>query len=876
MLETLDSDLHDLSAVGGKALALARLKRAGLPVPQGAVLSTKAYRMFALEVSLDSLVEECATPELADRTLSFHNGSRRIQQIFLDKPLPSVVSDLLEQALNRFPSGSSLAVRSSATGEDTADASFAGQFSSFLDVVGLDALIKSVRRCWASLWSDRAMAYRYKLGIAHDKLEMAVILQEMVQAEMAGIVFTADPSTGDRSRLLVNTSFGLGDAVVGGTLDPDLIEMDRDSLNIIKSKIKSSPNSSPETSDRSKTVRSEDTIRDQSPVTSSILAEIAKLALSAEKQSLGKPQDVEFAIAGDKVHLLQSRPITNLPPVPLTSITWKAPEENALLLRHQLVEHIPGPVCRLFEETFLTVALQESWGRNLAKSYKSVYDYEHTQPPWAFVVHPTINGYAYKRVGTPKRPPQSQPPKPPPKGFRRRFFGWRNSLRQRQQWLRRWLYDAFPKYVSCIERWTNVDESKLSSQVLVAGIWELARCEADHWFNGSYYGVALVRNHEIRLNQFLQKHSNDAGFSSSQLLAGFDTQTSDAQRELFGIAKAIRSEAALLDRVLKYGPSGLKSVLGSVSTSEIQQRVCHYIERYGKQVFSLDFAEPAPFEAPSSVYQGLFALIVDQGYDYYRQREEVIARRESAKRQISKHLPSWNRLRFYRLLRRAQRDYHLRAKAQSDLGQAWPPLRRMALELGRRLRDQKVLEKQEDVFHLTTEDIIEAFNALSTDSLDASVIRQRAHHHRELRESRKVLSPPMRIGSHPDFPLPKKAHPNHSKQLQGSAVSPGTVTAIACVLPSPESAGEMVPGAVLVCPTTTPAWTPVLTQASALVTDIGGLLAHGSIVAREFGIPAVLGLGDATRKIQTGDQVTVDGNAGTVRVEPVDSTSPSW
>ena len=868
MLETLDSDLDDLSAVGGKALALSRLKRAGLPVPQGVVLNTNAYRMFALEASLDSLLEECATPELADRTLSFHNGSRRIQQVFLDKPFPSVISDLLEQALDRFPLGLPLAVRSSATGEDTPDASFAGQFSSFLDVVGLDPLIKSVRRCWASLWSDRAMAYRYKLGIAHEKLEMAVILQEMVQAELAGVVFTADPSTGDRSRLLVNTGRGLGDAVVGGTLDPDLFVLDKGSLNIIKSETKSAPFSSMETTSvRSRAERSEETIRDQSPLTSSTLAEIAKLALSAEKQSLGKPQDVEFAIAGDKVHLLQSRPITSLPPIALPKVTWKAPEENALLLRHQLVEHVPGPVCRLFEETFLTVALQESWGRNLAKSYKSIYDYQHTQPPWAFVVHPTINGYAYKRVGTPKKPPQSRPSKPPPKGFRRRFLVWRNSLRQRHQWLRRWLHDALPKYVSCVERWANVDESKLSNRELVGIIWELARCEADHWFNGSYYGMALVRNHELRLNQFLEKHSSDAGVSSSQLLAGLDTQTSEAQRELFEIAGAIRSDATLLDRVLKHGPSGLESVLGSDSTAEIQHRVSDYIERFGKQVFSLDFVEPAPFEAPSSLYQGLFALIVDQSYDYYRQRAEVISRRESAIKQTSKHFSLWNRSRFYRLLRRAQRDYHLRVKAQSNLGRAWPPLRRMALELGRRLHDQEALEQPEDVFHLTTEEISEAFDALIAQSLDARMVQKRAGHFRDLRESREILNPPMRIGSHPDFPLPEKARPQHSNQLQGSAVSPGTVTAIACVLSSPESAGEMVPGAVLVCPTTTPAWTPILTQASALVTDIGGLLAHGSIIAREFGIPAVLGLGDATRKVRTGDLLTVDGNVGTVQVE---------
>ena len=876
MLTTFDSDLQDPLDVGGKAFALTRLRHAGLPVPYGVVLGTDLYRILELEVNFDSVIEELATPVLANRTLSFRNGSQKIQQFFLDTPLPSLVSGRIEQASEYFPPDLPLAVRSSATGEDSADASFAGLYSSFLNVIGVEALIASVRRCWASLWSERAMAYRYRLGITHKKIEMAVILQEMVQAEVSGVAFTADPSNGDRSKLLINANSGLGENIVGGTVNPDLVVLNKDSLHVIGSEIQCTPHEATNTApDRATDRAFEDSVRDEFPLTPSKLAELAELALYAEEELLVRPQDVEWAMANGKVHLLQSRPITNLPPVPLTNIKWEASEENALLLRHQLVEHIPGPVSRLFEETFLTVALQESWGRNLAKNYRSVYNYEHTQPPWSFVVHPTVNGYAYKRVGTPKKPPHRALPKLPPKGLKRRFLIWRNSLRQRQRWKRRWLNDALPKYVSCIERWDLVDESNLSNQELVDGIWELARGEADHWFNGSYFGMALVRNHEIRLNQFFEKYSSNTEFSSSQLLAGFDTMTQKAQRHLFDIARAIRSNEDLLDRVLKYGPTELESVLKSDSSSEPQQSVCDYIERYGKQIFSLDFAEPAPFESTSTVYQGLFALIVDKGYDYHQQQAALNTRRESAIRQTAKHFTLWKRMRFYRLLRRAERDYHLRDKAQSKLGQAWPSLRRLALELGQRLRNQEALEKREDVFHLTTEEISHALDALTGETVDAKAIRQRARYFRELRESRRVLNPPMRIGSHPDFPQPEKARSQHSNVLQGSAVSPGIVTATACVLSSPESASEMVPGAVLVCPTTTPAWTPLLTQASALVTDIGGLLAHGSIIAREFGIPAVLGLGDATRKIQTGDLLTVDGNVGTVQVLSVASTDPT-
>ena len=867
MLESLDGHATSLDSVGGKARSLARMAAVGLPVPPGVVLTTNAYAEFVHANEFQGLLDQYSVPQICGRAVSFAHAEQQISKLFKHASLPRTVINWLDEARQVLGYETPLAVRSSATTEDLEHTSFAGQHRTDLNVIGPDALNRAVLSCWMSLWSSNAMAYRYHVGIAPADLAMAVVIQALIPSEVSGIAFTANPATGSRSKILVNSSLGLGEAIVSGEVDPDLFEVDRTTRKVVSSQIHSKETMSIARSQGGiASVEIDPNRQEEASLSIQSLGELTDLAIRVEQVFDNQPQDIEWAMANNDIYLIQSRPITNLPPVPIENVKWEAPAENALILRHQLVEHIAGPVSTLFEETYLKVGLQEAWGRNLAKNYPKTYKFEHSQPPWCFVVHPTVNGYAYKRVGTPKVPPGMESPKPTRNPLVRRLLIWRATLSTRKRWIRRWKNQALPEYLEVKRRWEELDATELESTQLLDGIWALARCEADHWFNGIYFGVALNRNHEIRLNQFFEKYAKAAGFVSSQLLSGFDSLALNAQRELFEIARTIRSTEQLFHAVLRGGPTRVKETLQRHASAAILQRLHDYLQTYGKQAFTLDFVEPAPIEDPTPIYRNLFALVIDAEYDFDAQRRKLMQRRDVAVTRTNSYFSPFRRMEFHRRLKRIQRDYHLREEALSLLGQAWPALRRLALELGSRLVENEILSVPDDIFFLTTNEISLAIGSVSPQYDEISRLRERAMGRRLQREAQKFLNPPLRIGHDPNFPKPAERRDDDSALLKGSAVSPGIVDATACVILETRDFGNMQPGAVLVCPATNPAWTSLFPQAAALVTDIGGLLAHGSIIAREFGIPAVLGIGDATRKIRTGDRLTVDGNAGTVRI----------
>jgi pyruvate,water dikinase len=299
-----------------------------------------------------------------------------------------------------------------------------------------------------------------------------------------------------------------------------------------------------------------------------------------------------------------------------------------------------------------------------------------------------------------------------------------------------------------------------------------------------------------------------------------------------------------------------------------------YLNNYGHQVYNLDFAEPTQGEDPSAVLLSLRALVNREGSDAPARQAELVQERDSLIEQTSSSLGLIRRWLFRKFLGWAQSYGPCREEALFYMGAAWSTLRRLALELGQRLVAVGTLTRPDDVFYLESAELADAYSARGEDQSRTALshtVRQR----RELRESRKRLHPPgfIPVGSRwtlGPFDLSafetQRRNAGDTDILNGFAVSPGTVTGVATVVRSPAEFDQMQPDRILVCPTTTPAWTPLFAQVLGLVTDIGGTLAHGSIVAREYGIPAVLGTGNGTQRIVTGQRITVDGDSGTVTI----------
>lgn len=864
---------HDIARAGGKGANLGEMTSAGLPVPTGFVLTTDAYAVFIQRHGLQQqIVDTAAHAQTADLP-ALEKAADTIRRLILDAAIPDDVIEALQRAYAALPVDA-VAVRSSATAEDLLTASFAGQQDTYLNVRGVEALLEAVKQCWASLWTARAMTYRARQGIEPAAVAMGVVVQTMVAAEIAGILFTANPASGARDELVVNASFGLGEAVVSGAVSPDTYLVDRGSLNPKKIQ--------PGTKEvmivaGTQEGNGENTIKQPVPKTQQgetalderLLSELAALGLRVE-ELFGSPQDIEWAVADDYIWLLQSRPITNLPPAPLREVRWEPPIPQTVWMRRQVVEHMPEPLSPLFAELYLQEGLTQSF-KEIMHFMGDLQDIgrivqEFLPGPFAM----TINGYAYTIASF--------------------NFRWRQlpeilhiyvkavpTLIRRG--IRHWRDEGLPGYRQKIAYWKEIELAEATDVELLHGVRELAIADAVYWFSAAI-PLGLARITDAMLESFLKSdvpERDGAGNallpSSGPYLRGFPSKAVEAQVEVETIAAQIRQSEALHAQVVAATPTGLLDILAEhPQGAPIVDALQRYLDRYGHQIYNLDFATPTQVDDPRPVLLSLVAAVQNPERDarahqkkLAQDREALIARTEQALGPIQYRI-------FRLLLGWAQRFAPYREEAIFYVGAAWPTLRRLALELGRRLSESGTLNDPDDVFYLHSAELKVAAHARDRGMARVGLGRL-ARARRTLREARQRLAPPISVPSNATLQFgpfrfamfePQPSQVSEGATLQGFAVSPGQVTARASVIRSPQDFDKMVPDTILVCPTTTPAWTPLFSQATALVTDIGGALAHGSIVAREYGIPAVMGTGVATQRIRHGQRVQVDGDSGTV------------
>ena len=728
----------------------------------------------------------------------------------------------------------------------------------------------------------------------------------MVNAEVAGVLFTANVMTGDRTELLVNASYGLGEAVVSGQVTPDSFIVDRHDFHVRLTTTGSKEAMVVPETDGITTKPVLPEAQQVVSLSSNQLDELAKLAMDVEQHYAGVHQDIEWAFADGKLWLLQSRPITRLPPPPIEA-KWEPPFPGAYLIHRGWVEHLLGPVSPLFESVYLELGLEDAY----QKREGSLRRKQLPKPR-----HTTVNGWAYARYG-----PQAPV-------LQNRFEKWFQGywmfinfvISYRFSWLPLWRYWGLPLYLSRIQRWKKIVPADASVETLYLGLRSLADADAEYWVHASrVQGLSKMAN--ARMTAFLSEHAPEASFvrgtvgdvklqASTDLLSGYPSKSNDALGEVVRIAEDIRADSALTRLVLITPVSRLMAVLESDPIGyKTAAAITAYLHRYGHQTFSLDFVEPTQLEAPAAMLSNLKAMVAGpvlltqwQSRQTPNNAERIppLKRLHTLKSRFAASLPSVTRL--------DTRNSRHREDAMFYMGAAWAVLRPMALELGQRLVDAGSLLEAEDIFYVTNDELLVAIEPLrktapgrlpnrfagwamgmvfsaapttrktpSTEAKDKPTeresaipgLKEKARAQKQLREARKRLHPPpgmprSYMESVKDMLTQQITNDDHSEVIVGFATSAGTITAAASVLFSPEDFERMVPGSILVCPFTTPAWTQLFIQASGLVTDIGGIGGHGSIVAREYGIPAVMGTGIGTRRIVHGQVITVDGDAGTV------------
>jgi phosphohistidine swiveling domain-containing protein len=853
----LDDQKATLALVGGKGASLARMAQAGLPVPDGYYVTTEAYRQFVSENRLQSQILKALEAVEISNPGSLESASQTIIKLFTGTPIPTDIANAVVLAYGSLPGENpAVAVRSSATAEDLPEASFAGQQDTYLNMRGADAVLDAVRRCWASLWTARAIGYRARQGINPDSVMLAVVVQSLVSADAAGILFTANPMNGRRDQMLINASWGLGEAVVGGLVTPDSLTLEVTSFRVIGreigEKLVQTVQVDGGTAERSipKNLRRLPVLSDEQAT------ELAQFGLQIETL-FGMPMDIEWALASGVFAIVQARPITALPePEPSPPTEWKLPKGAYAAMRNNIIELMTDPLMPLFK-SFGLRAINTSMNR-----YMVGFLGDTGVLPGEPII--AVNEYAYYN-GSVKFGPMLKVILDS-RGILKRMFSGA---------VERWTEEGRPHYLETVEMWEKSDWQALSATELLSAAGLLAEAAIDAYgalVSGVIPAAWMSEAWFTFIYKLLKRRD---GPPAPTYLMGFDSLPIRAEKSLYDIAAWAKNSSELADYLESTPTPQLVSYLDSNQTPsgvdvddwrDWQLRFQAHQQKFGHTIYNLDFGNPVPADDPAPVIETLKMYLSGEGTNPHERQRDSAERREAATQAMLERLNGRRLKSFQKNLERAQKYAPLREDGLADVGLSYPLLRQMFFELGRRFVVGGLIEKPEDIYWLEgaeVEDAVVRLDAgLGLKNLTDVIPPRKA----TWRVARRAV-PPMALPQIKIFGvdlMELRAKKGKGDSLKGVAASPGTVTAPACVLHGPEDFSKMKMGDVLVASLTTPAWTPLFARASAVVTDIGGPLSHGSIVAREYGIPAVLGTGAATTRITHGETITVDGTKGKV------------
>ncbi|HEU0000340.1 MAG TPA: PEP/pyruvate-binding domain-containing protein [Ktedonobacteraceae bacterium] len=761
ILNLTDIRQGDVERAGAKAAKLGELAQAAFPVPDSFVLTTSAFDRF--------LIANAPGPEISPEAV-------------IGATLPTDIVEALLVAANAL-GDVPLAVRSSGTAEDLPGASFAGQYETVLDVRGAEALVVAVRRVFASVFSQHATAYRAAQG-QQKRGRMAVLVQRQVEASAAGVAFTANPVTGDLTETVISAVRGSGEQLVSGQAMPDeWIVRDKEAV-----------------------CRAER----EGSIDAGWALIVAALARRVEAHFGGIPQDIEWALAGGELFLLQARPITTLS----EPGEWKAPLRGAWARHIRLGEWLGDPLTPLFE----------SWGLSRIEERLGTNQRQLAGTPTPQPMHIVANGWYFcslsflpsspasmlwkllrhalpKALVHPRRVAMTMP-------FTAKFGV--------ELFVREWRAELLPRYQALVQQSTSrVDQLNASDLV---GLVEEQVCVAGDYFTSITAVAGFAWKAEMPLAAFYRK------YLFPRIGGGY-------QRLLCGL-----SDVSLVSR--------------------------------DHSVTCLDWFHPTLGEYSSLCLTSPDSETLARPGLASTERLQAEAQARSALAHEPKRLA-----RFEKLLNTAQRFGRSREEQVASLTLGWPLMRRALLRLGGILVEQGVLLTAEDVFFLTRAELLAALTENEPAGSPAPGVMER----RKLWQRQRRLTPPLilgdmtpmmkRIFEGTENMLRSEMGPSSGNGLAGLPASPGRASGPARVIRTPEEFDHLQPGDVLIAPVTTPAWTMLFARAAAVVTDTGSPLAHASLAAREYGIPAVVGTGNATARVRDGQWVLIDGNTGLVEVQ---------
>ena len=859
-----ETDRTQVALVGGKGAHLGELTSVErIRVPAGFCVTTEAFRRMmadapSLPARLDTLSRVRADDRDAIRTISAD-----VRQTIEGTAISTDLAEAITRRLAQLGDDAAYAVRSSATAEDLPSASFAGQQDTYLNVVGRAAILQHVSRCWASLFTERAVTYRLRSGIDHLHLSMAVVIQQMVLSEAAGVLFTADPVTCNRRVAYVEAGFGLGEALVSGRVTPDVYKVRGG--EVVERTISAKRlviHALPAGGTHEQAVASER--RQQPALSDAQVLELARLGRRIEAH-FGCPQDIEWCLAGGEFFVVQSRPITTLFPIPRDSDDANRvyvsvghqqmmtdPMKPLGLSMWQLTTPRPMSIAggRLFVDVTQMLAapasratLLELFGKGdplLRDALETVIERDD------FLPAPPEGPGAAAAAALPPSAAPPEPIEPDPARVTELIAETQESLAQLR-------HDIPGRSGPALFEFILADLQELRRLLMDPRSHQtfMAAMDAAWWLNDQLDDWLGEKNAADKLSQSVPNNV-----------------TAEMGLALLDVADVIRPHPQLVEFLEQVGHDDdfLDELAELEGGSAARDAIEAYLERYGMRCTGeVDITRPRWSERPATLLPLILGNVrsfesgagkrrFEQGAAEARDQErELLERLRALPDGEQKARETQRRIDLVRTFM-GYREY-----PKYGMISRYFIYKQALLQEAERLVGAGVLGAKEDIFYLTFEELHEVAR---TNQVDYQLIHEREQAFR----SYAALTPPRVLtsdgeclaGSHRRDDLPADA-------LVGLPASAGTVEGKARVVLDLADAG-LEAGDILVTAYTDPSWTPAFVAASGLVTEVGGLMTHGSVIAREYGLPAVVGVDNATRRIRDGQRIRLHATEGYIEI----------
>ncbi|MFO1501690.1 MAG: rifamycin-inactivating phosphotransferase [Verrucomicrobiota bacterium] len=849
--------------VGGKGANLGELVgMSGIRVPEGFCVTTEVYRRITENnFELTGLLDAFARLKPGERS-TIEAICGKIRAIIENVPVPEEITTEIDAFLNRFGGESAYAVRSSATTEDMPGASAAGQCESYLNVIGTAAILKQIRRCWMSLFNERAVAYRFQQGLDQRPARLAVVVQKMVFPEVSGVLFTADPVTGHRKISSVEATFGLGDALVSGEMDADHYRL-QDS-NVVEAKIAVKRQTSMPVKEGGTTAQEiEPERQNRQALAAEQLIELESIGRKIEAH-FGCPQDIEWCWVDRAFYIVQSRPITTLFPIPVVMDNEK---HVYLSVGHQqMMTDAMKPLGWSFFQLTAARAMYPAGGRLFVDvagllasptARASFIDVLGKSDPLIKDALLTLVDRGFIKTS----PADAKTPAPgkgsaviSPTGFRTQIENDPAIVAD--------LIQRSERSVAALSQAIGTKSGLELFDFILEDVGQMRATLADPQ---NLAAILAAMDAASWLNEKMEEWLGEKCAADVLCRSVPHNITSEMGLALLQVADAIRPDRDVID-FLEHAKSDqfLEDLETFAGGREARKAIESYLAKYGMRcVGEIDITNPRWSEKPSTLVPLILGNLKNfeagAGRRKFEQgREEALKKEEDLDKRL-KLLPDGEEKaaetkRMISLLRNLSgyREY-----PKYGIVSRYFICKQALLKEADCLVRAGLIPQREDIYYLTFDELREA---VRTHQVDISVIAKR----REEFQCFRKLTPPRVMTSDGEI-ITGRNQPENLRPgvIQGLPVSAGVTEGRARVILQLESA-DLSKGDILVTKFTDPSWTPLFVAVKGIVTEVGGRLTHGAVIAREYGLPAVAGVADATRRIQDGQPIRVNGTEGYV------------